>query len=82
MKALIATIALLIAIPSQAMEFRMQSKSEQKLVEITTDCWWVQKDAKNVVLRPIGKLRKHGKVMLIIDGEKMICNVKDITRTT
>lgn len=78
MKTLVAILAILLAVPTSATTIKV--KTGEKLTQITTDCWWVQKDAKNVVMRPLGKLRKHSKVLVVVDGEKMICRVKDITR--
>ena len=78
MKWIVAAMALVLA--THASATTVQIKSGEKLTQITTDCWWIQKDAKNVVMRPLGKLRKHSKVLVVVDGQKMVCRVKDITR--
>lgn len=78
MKWIVAAMALVLA--THASATTMKVKTGETLTQITTDCWWVQKDAKNVVMRPLGKLRKHSKVLVVVDGQKMVCRVKDITR--
>lgn len=79
MKWIVAALTVLV-LAAHASATTVQVKTGEKLTQITTDCWWVQKDAKNVVMRPLGKLRKHSKVLVVVDGEKMVCRVKDITR--
>ena len=80
MKWIVAAMALVLA--THASATTVQVKSGKKLTQITTDCWWVPKDAKNVVIRPIGKIRRNGKVIIIADGEKMVCRIKDITQVS
>ena len=79
MKWIVAALTVLV-LAAHASATTVQVKTGEKLTQITTDCWWVQKDAKNVVMRPLGKLRKHSKVLVVVDGQKMVCRVKDITR--
>ena len=52
MKWIVAALTVLV-LAAHASATTVQVKTGEKLTQITTDCWWVQKDAKNVVMRPL-----------------------------
>ena len=79
MKKLVAILALLIAVPSHAVEIKAKT-SDDKRLKIVTNCFHsITKDTK-MSMRPLGKLRVNGKVVLVIDGERMVCKVKEMTK--
>lgn len=80
MKWIVAAMALIFATHASATTIQMTSG--KKVTQITTDCFYDIKNTSSVVLRPLGKIRKNGKVILVVDGQKMICRIKDINRIT
>lgn len=79
MKWIVAALTALV-LAAHASATTMQITSGKKVTQITTDCFYDIKNPSSVVLRPLGKIRKHGKVILVVDGQKMVCRIKDINR--
>jgi len=78
MKWIVAAMALIFT--THASATTMQITSGKKVTQITTDCFYDIKNPSSVVLRPLGKIRKNGRVILVVDGQKMVCRIKDINR--
>lgn len=79
MKWIVAAMALIFTTHASATTVQITS-GKKKVTQITTDCFYDIKNPSSVVLRPLGKIRKHGRVILVVDGQKMVCRIKDINR--
>jgi hypothetical protein len=78
MKKLVAILALLLAVPAYA-NTEIKVKTSERHVIIKTDCFYSITQETKVAMRPLDrKLRVNSKVKVWLDGEPMVCKVKEL----